>query len=484
MSIYSSTNPTDWGLLDGIYIDEVTPPPSVTGVPTGIAILVGQFERGSGSLQSVGSVGQLYERYGNNLNYSGLIALQNKQFGLLNVIRVVASGAAAASFTFQNATPANAITFTALWEGAYGNNIQVTIAAGSVSGKKYTVHDANPGAVWPDEVYDNVAIASINANNNPFVNSNLITATVVLASSEPANHSAQSLSSGTDGSVADTDYQNAIAESQVAGAGNIIFLDSYTTARNGYLQTSMAATTDKMAILSNPSDVSVSSAITDVASYRDTVGRMIYSFPYCYTTINGASTLVNTASFYAAALSQMAPNLDPAFTGNAQYFQGMEALSQTLERSDYINLAAAGISAFESDPDVGMKIKSGVVTQIANSALIMVFRRRMTDFILQSLAKYLKNYQNAINSSLNQGQVGTAMTAFNRSLEQNGLVPSDAEVSSGKASIIDTKSLNTDDSTGNGYFKILYKRRIYSSMRFIVLQAEIGETVVVTEAAA
>jgi hypothetical protein len=482
MSIYSSTNPTDWGLLDGIYIDDTSPPPSVTGVPTGVAILVGQFERGAPGLQSVGSTGQLFERYGNNLSYSGLVALQNKKFGLLNVIRVVSSSAAAATHTFPNATPASAITFTALWSGAYGNNIQITIAAGSIAGKKYIVHDANPGAVWPDEVYDNVQIASISVNNNPFANSNLITATVVLNTSEPANASATNLSSGSDGSVADTDYQTAINASQVSGAGNILFLDAYNTTRNGYLKTSMAATTDKMCVLDYGSDASVSSAIIDVASYRDTDGRIIYCYPYGYTSIAGVSTLVSLASFYAAALSQMAPNIDPAFAGNAQYFGGIESLSQSLERSDYISLNAAGISAFEVDSDLGIKIKSGIVTQIANSSKIMVFRRRMTDYIIQSLAKYLKNFQNGLNSALNRGNVAGAISSYNRLLETSGLVPSDAEVSSGKASLVDTKSLNTDDSIAAGYFKILYKRRIFSSMRFIVLQTEIGESVVVTEA--
>ena len=78
MSIFNSSNPSDWGALDGIYIDETTPPPSVTGVPANTAILVGQFERGSGVLQGVGSTGELFELYGTSLSYSGLVALQNK----------------------------------------------------------------------------------------------------------------------------------------------------------------------------------------------------------------------------------------------------------------------------------------------------------------------------------------------------------------------------------------------------------------------
>jgi hypothetical protein len=61
------------------------------------------------------------------------------------------------------------------------------------------------------------------------------------------------------------------------------------------------------------------------------------------------------------------------------------------------------------------------------------------------------------------------------------VLPGDSEVTSGKARLIDTESLNTDTSVGLGFMKVLIKRRIFSSMRFIVLQLEIGETVVVTE---
>lgn len=481
MSIFSSTNPTDWGLLDGVYIDDTSPPPSVTGVPANTAILVGQFERGALGLQTVGSVGQLYELYGNNLAYSGQIALQNKKFGSLKICRVAASAAANAAHTFVNATPASAISFTALWVGAYGNNITVSIATGTVSGKKYTIHDGNPNAVWPDEVYDNIAIASITASNNPFRNSNLASATVLLNTSEPANISATALSSGADGSVADADYQAAVISTQTANSGNVLFLDAYNATRNGYVKASMAATTDKMGLVTGQAGDSVATAVTDVANDRDADGRIIYAFPYVFTTIAGISTEVNPCSFYASLLSQIAPNIDPAFAANTQYLSGIDSISLSLQRSDYITLSAAGISAFEVDSDIGIKIKSGVVTQISDSSKIMIFRRRMADYIIQSLAKFLKNFQNGVNSSLNRGNVGGAITSFNRLLEAEALVPKDSEVQSGKASLIDTSSLNTDDSIAAGYFKVLYKRRIYSSMRFIVLQTEIGESVVVTE---
>ena len=59
---------------------------------------------------------------------------------------------------------------------------------------------------------------------------------------------------------------------------------------------------------------------------------------------------------------------------------------------------------------------------------------------------------------------------------------SNAEVQGGDARLIDTSSRNSDESIAEGKFFVVYKRRIYSSMRYIVLVAEIGQSVVVKEA--
>lgn len=478
MGIYRSTNPTEWNQVDGIIINESAPPPSVNGVPANTAIIVGQFERGPINIATeVGSVGELYQQFGASLSYKGLIALQNKKFSRLKVVRAIASAAVKASKAFASSAT-DRITFSALWKGSYGNSITVKIEAGTDQGSKYTIHDGNTGAVWPDEVYDNVLITAVGTT---FSNSKLISATVNSSAAEPTAAAATALTSGANGSIADSDYETAITAQETEALGNILFLDEYNAVRNGYLQVSMANTTDRMCVLCGDSGDTVADAITNVADNRDSDGRIIYAFPYVYTTISGVNTLVQPCSFYASLLSQVAPHVDPAWAGNAQYLAGVNSLELTLSRADYIQLMAAGISAFENDSDIGIKVKSGVTTQIVNSSKVMIFRRRMADYLTYSIAKFLKAYQNAINSQENRENAGAAIQAFDRNLELAGMVPKSSELSSGKASIIDVNSLNTDDLIAQGYFKILYKRRIYSSMRYIVLQAEIGESVVVTD---
>lgn len=478
MSIYRTNNPTEFDDVDGIIINESAPAPNIAGVAANVAILVGQFQRGLQSLDEVGSIGQLHERYGKS-NFGGNLALKNKRFGRLKVIRVTAAAAVTAVKDFESSSVAR-IRFTAKQgSGAYGNNIKVKIEAGSVSGKKYTILDENVDAVLPQEVYDNIAIASITAET--FASSLLVSVTVLSSAAEPDNVAFTALATGSDGTIANTDYETAIALAAVERAGNFLFLDEYNATRNGYLELHAATTQDKMVIVCGAENDSRATAVSDVQNYRDVDGRIIYAYPWIQTSINGSLVYQNPASWMASILSQTSPHIDPAYSRNAQFLTGVTKLKQSLTRADYIALKDAGIAAFENDADIGFKVKSGIVTQIADSSKVTILRRRMADFLTDSVAAFLKTYQNGVNSAENRSLVKGAMLSFVQSLEQDGILPKDSEVTSGKAKLVDTESLNTDNSIAAGFFKILWRQRIYSSMRYIVLQAEIGESVVVTE---
>jgi len=480
MGIFRTNDPTEFDDLDGIVIDESAPPANIQGAKTNVAILVGQFQRGPFTLEPIGSIGELHEAYGKS-SYLGNVQLRNKKMGALKIIRVEPTSSAKATKTFDDGggTPVDIIKFDAKFKGVYGNSIQVTIAAGSTTGKKYTVEDTSVGAVLPVEVYDNVLVAAITSST--FGGSKLVDVTVLATSAQPANAAATNLASGSDGSVVDADYSAAIAKAEVEGAGNFLFLDSYNDTRNGYLKTHAAATQDKMCILAGAEGDSVSTAITDVSDKRDTDGRLIYAYPWVETSLDGVLTMTSPASWMASILSQTAPNIDPAFAKNTQYLAGVTSLKLPISRSQYIQLKDAGISAFEFDADIGFKVKSGIVTQIADSSKITVLRRRMADYLTASAARFMKNYQNAVNSKANRTAVKGAITSFVESQENLGILPKDNEVKGGKAKLIDTEGANTDLSIGLGFFYIIWKQRIYSSMRYIVIKAQIGETVVVTE---
>lgn len=479
MSIFRSTDPTVFDDVDGIIVNESAPTPNVAGVAANVAIMVAQCQRGLAGMVEVGSIGEFHEIYGKSLTFGANIALKNKKFGRLKVIRALAADGATATKAFQSSST-DRITFTAKQGvGAYGNNIQVKIEAGTTVGKKYTIHDDNDYAVLPDEVYDDIEITAIDSST--FADSNLITATVNSTAAEPSNASFTNLATGSDGTVGNTDYQTAIAYAAVEGAGNFLFLDEYNDTRNGYLETHASDTQDKMVILAGAEGDSVATAITDVADYRDTEGRIIYAWPWIETNIDGTLDYVSPASWVASVLSQTSPHIDPAFTKNTQFLGGITGLKTNPTRANYIALKNAGIMAFEYDADIGYKIKSGVVTQISDSSLVTVLRRRMADYLTNSVSAYLKNFQNSVNSAANRTLVKGAILSFIQQQESFGILPKDSEVSTGRAKLVDTESLNTDASVAAGFFRILWKQRIYSAMRYIVLQAEIGESVTVTE---
>lgn len=478
MGIFRSTDPTTWDDVDGIIINESAPAPNIAGVAANIAGAIGGCQRGPSTLTEIGSIGEFHEIFGKSTTHGLNIAFKNKRFGRLKVARVYAADAVKALKAFAS-TATDRITFTAKYFGAYGNLITVTIAAGTTTGKKYTITDTNPYAVLPVEVYDNIVITAIDSTT--FANSKLITATVNSTAAEPSNAAATALATGAEGSVADTDYQTAIALFEVEKAANVLFLDVYNTTRNGYLKTHVAAMQDKMAILAGAEGDSVSTAVSAAAAQRDTDGRLIYAYPWVETNIDGTLTMTSPAPWVASIISQTAPNIDPAYVKNTQFLSGITSLKLYPTRANYISLKDAGICAFEYDADIGFKLKSGVVTQIADSSKVLILRRRMADFLTDSIGFYLKNFQNAPNSAQNRALVKGAISTFVQRLENEGMLPKDSEMTTGLAKLIDTESLNTNTTIAAGFFKILYKQRIYSSMRYIVLQAEIGESVVVTE---
>lgn len=480
MGIFRTNDPTQFDDIDGIIIDESAPPSSITGVSANVVIMAAQFQRGPAGLSGlVGSIGELQEAYGKS-SYLGNLALKNKVFGLLKLIRVIASDSVKGLLTIDDGASTDIITFTAKYFGVYGNGIKITTEAATNAGIKYTIQDTNIDAVLPVEVYDDIEIASVDAST--FAASQLVDALVLATSAEPDIIAATALATGSDGTIVDTDYEDAIVFAEQERAGNCLFLDDYNATRNGYLKAHSAATQNKMVIMAGLETDADTDAITDVVNYRDTDGRNIYAWPWVQTSIGGALVWQNPASWLASIFSQTSPHVSLAFAENTQFLAGVVDLKSKVSRAKHIALDAAGVCSFEQDLDIGFKVKNAVTTHIINSEKRPILRRRMADFLTDSIALFLKNYQNSVNSKDKRDEVKGQILDFDSRLIRDGVLPGEQDVSDGSPVLVDTDSLNTDSVVAQGMFKILYKRRIFSSMRYIVLQAEIGTGVVVTEA--
>lgn len=480
MGIFRTNDPTQFDDIDGIIIDETAPPPSITGVATNTVILIGEFQRGPRELSlALGSIGEFQEIYGKS-SFTGNKQLKNKAFGRLKIIRAAAAAAVKATFNFDDGVATDILQFDAKHVGVYGNSITVTVEAGSDAiGKKYTIKDTNVDAVLPVEIFDQVVVTAITAAT--FAGSKLVDVTVLATSAEPADAAATNLASGAEGTLADSDYTAALIFAESERSGNLIILDVYNAARNTDLKTHTALTQDKMVVVCGAETDDRAAVITDVANFRDADGRIMYVFPYVQTQIDGALEFQNPASWVASIFSQVSPHIALSKTGNTKFLGGMTDLKFNESRAGFIALDAAGVMALENDPDIGFIVKNAIVTQIVDSSKRSVLRRRMADFLTDSIALFLKNYQNDVNSQAKRDEVKAQILDFDTRLVRDKILPGDQDVKSGKPLLVDTDSLNTDAVIALGQFKILYKRRIFSSMRYIILQAEIGESVVVTE---
>lgn len=476
MSIYRTTNPMEFDDVDGIVISETAPPSRVRGVGTGVAIMVGRFNKGPiAQLTEVTSREDIVNRFGDGSQ--GYNALVNKRFSRLRIIRVKETPAVAAAHTFMHSGSPAAI-FTAKTAGVGGNSITVLIETGTDNGKKYTIVE---GRGTP-EVFDNVEQDDLESTLNSAGTGSALVTVEAVGDTAPSNIAATPLSGGVDEvAPTDTDYSDAIDVAAAQSAGNILFLDRYTDARNLKLKAHAAETEDKMVICGGDEDQTVEEAIAAVAQLRDTQGRIIFAYNWLQTLIKGVPTYVSPASFLASIISRTSAHIDPAFSGNSEFLYGVSGIRSPLTRADYIRLVNAGIAAFEFDSDIGFKLKSGVVTQIADTSKVTILRRRMADYLTNSIGTFLKVYQNAPNSLANREACKAAILNFIQLDEEQGILPRDSEVQGGTAKVVDIDTPNTDESIAAGSFFINYRQRIFSSMRYIVLLAEIGQSVVVTE---
>ena len=235
-----------------------------------------------------------------------------------------------------------------------------------------------------------------------------------------------------------------------------------------------------------------------VGAYRDQ--RVIYAFPgvQCYVPQIAAlgavaggfgftdTGLVDTGfdTWVASVTSQLPPEENP---GQATTFlQGILAVEagnpdvQALTIGDYENFRAGGIAAPRVDEGVSF-VQSGItsVDPLVYPNLKNIARRQMADYIQDTLSLRLMSYDKKLATLLRRALIVSEITAFMDSLV-SAKNPSLQRIDSYS---IDAKSGNTPDTLAAGVFRIILKVRTLSSLDVIVLDTQIGESVIVSEAA-
>ena len=231
-----------------------------------------------------------------------------------------------------------------------------------------------------------------------------------------------------------------------------------------------------------------------VGAYRDQ--RVIYCYPNASTfipiiarrgTAGGvgftADGIVDVGfdGFVASILSQLPPEENP---GQATTFTtgivGLESGSnvQNFEEPDYVAFKASGIAALRMDDGLAI-IQSGVtsVDPSVYPALKNINRRRMADFIQDTIARLCKSYAKKLNTQARRKALTQAVRAFLDTLLSK-TAPESQRIA---GYTIDEKSGNTPQTLALGIFRLIINVRTLSSLDAIVLATTVGEAVEVEE---
>src|SRR5690606_561726 len=140
-----------------------------------------------------------------------------------------------------------------------------------------------------------------------------------------------------------------------------------------------------------------------------------------------------------------------------------------------------GIAAPRMDEGVAV-IQSGVtsVNPLTSPNLKNIARRRMADFIQDSLARRLKRFSKKINTRERRAVVVGEVEGFCESLVSRKQKTAQRIDSF----LLNAKDGNTADSIAAGMFRLIVKVRTLSSLGVIVLETEVGENVVTVREAA
>jgi hypothetical protein len=232
--------------------------------------------------------------------------------------------------------------------------------------------------------------------------------------------------------------------------------------------------------------VAMSTAVPGNKAYRS--DRVVYNFPAVKVQVPAIARIgtsggagftadgivtVGSDGVAASIMSQLAPEENPGqATSFAGYVIGLEDSAAGLTMDDYKAFKAAGICAPNMDGGE-FELQSGCVNvdPLTYPNLKNINRRRIADYIQDSLAQRAKAYSKKLQTLRRRIAVANEQTAWLQGLV-NGERIEGFTVSTAR---------NTNDTRARGLFYVKHSVRTLSDFASIVIESEVGESVTITE---
>lgn len=490
--VYYTTNPSDWTALEGLYISERNPPGFIQGADLSVVGFVGACVRGpTDRVVTITSVGRFLEVFGARVRPGatggatvGKVweALLNKRFGAtIRVRRVVAAAAALGTRNLSNATPTAIARVDATSVGAWAGDVQVAVeAATDGNANHWNLVVTYAGRTY---TYQNLDTTAGNDNLATTIGDDLANVVVVtkLADGRPVNSAAAALASGTDGTIAATDFQDPLSEMAVEpDTGVVLIPQSYVTAAtvNGYIVTEAAAASDRLFLTwSSDHGNTAADEVTDIGAQITTRSdRIVWCFNSPWTNDPELRVEIQTPPhvWMASLLSQLDVDVNPGAAVAIPLLAGIRRLTvANLSRGDLVSLKRAGICALERLSG-GFQFRSAVTTSLT-AGRTQITRRRSTDFLQVAAAARLRYWVKDKNTPENRAAMLGELVAFSQGLQDARRIIEEFEIIG--------EAVNSNADRGQGLERILWRVRQIGHIEYLVLETEMGETVTITEAA-
>lgn len=351
-------------------------------------------------------------------------------------------------------------------------------------------------AGWPDGLYGlkaltsagaivyTAAVQAANAGNDDDLTAKYVSAIdALLADSNPAAEVNIVFSARACADIALKLKEHCIAVSKVGGG------------RMAVVSPGVNSTTLSVAVGSSGTGTATQFG---VGQQRDE--RVIYSWPSVKQFVAAAENVsyaravglptttgildVQADAWLAAVMSNLPPENNPgqAAAPVPQVLQGVLGYSSGIAAptmADYIQLKSSGVCGIRIDRTSGPVFQSGITSSLV-AGRKNIARRRMADFIQDSLSSIYQNYTKLPLTSALKATIISETNGFLDGLKS----PNNPAAQRIVDYSVDGASGNTPALEAQGIFAVIVKVRTLASADFIVLSSEIGENVVITQQAA
>ncbi len=480
----------------GVYAFERQPPAVIRPQGSAVVAIVEQFPWGPDQTPTEVSDPRafidMFAPWGTSHTGAGYLSVMGKSWPTLKVVRVMGSGAAAATATVNKTGPTAMLTLTLKYKGVLGNSVTATTSAASDGDANHfnlTVSITGSSGTTTDFL-ENLNYSGVGADSTPnLTNCYLLGSIVKVVSGVPIIGSS-TFTGGADGTIDATTY---VGTQGTANQGVALFegdptVDFVITADPGNairdaVNTGLVAhadyMTDRMAFINGDSGQTLANVATDVAAFRSIRCCYIDVWAYVRDDVDGTERIVPPAPFAASVAASLSPSTSFAWKGSA-----VRALLNKIVRLEVLRGASAatntenGVCTLIQETQGGFTFEAAVNTYAPiNPAKRTYKRTRMGHYMAKSITAALREYVDAPNVSTIQQDEINAVQDFGEQLVRNSKTDPINLAHLSAFGIDDVASFNSSTTLAAGEFWLPFSAQTSPDQEKIFLSMNFGETV-------